>query len=57
MEGMPYEKTFLVFINAGSNFSYISPANVEWCALKKDSHNESCLVQLATWMKIRIYHW
>eukprot|EP00253_Pinus_taeda_P027610 PITA_27610 len=57
MEGVLCDQNILVLIDLGSKFSYISPAVVEKCALKKEAHDESCLVQLATWRKRRVEYW
>lgn len=57
MEGMPHEQSISILTDPGSNFSYISTNFVEKFTLKKESHNESWLFQLAMRTKRRVEHW
>jgi len=54
MEGKICDQIVSVLIDLGSNYTYISPKNMEHCQLAKESHEESCLVQLAARINIRV---
>eukprot|EP00253_Pinus_taeda_P021902 PITA_21902 len=46
-----------ILIDLGYNNRYISPDLVDKCGLRKEVHEESWLVQLATSAKKRVHHW
>ena len=56
-EGMLYDQFFLFLINPSSNISYINTTIIEKCAVNKEAHSETWLVQLDTGKKRRIEHW
>ena len=52
--GKIFEKSISVLIDPSSTHSYIAPRVVEVCALRKEKHIKSWLVELATGTKRKI---
>eukprot|EP00253_Pinus_taeda_P033918 PITA_33918 len=46
-----------ILIDPRSNYNYINHDLVDKCGLRKEVHEESWLVHLATGMKKRVHHW
>lgn len=51
------DQIIFIFIDHGSNYSYINPDLVDKCGLKKEVHAKSWLVQFVTSTKKRVHHW
>jgi hypothetical protein len=54
LEGIISKQPIYVFIEPGSNPSYVSPQFVEACSLQRKKHAKSWLVYLATWTKRKV---
>ena len=52
--GKIIEQSVSILIDPGSTHSYITPIVVEICALEKEKHSKSWLVQLATGTKRKV---
>ena len=51
------DQVIYIFIDPGSNYSYVNPDLVVKCGLRKEVNAEFWLVQLATGMKKSVHHW
>ena len=57
MEGKLCDQVVSILIDYVSNYSYVSPGLVDKCALSKEVHVESWLVQFTTRTKKKVHHW
>ena len=57
MDGQLCDQVVSIFIDPGSNYSYVSLDLVDKFGLSKGVHAESRLMQLATSIKKRVHHW
>jgi len=57
MEGKVCNQIIYILIDPSSNYSYIIPMLVEWGQSNQESHEKSCLVQLAMRIKKRVKYW
>ena len=57
MDGKLCDQVISIFIDPGSNYSYVSLDLVEKCGLSSELHAESWLVQLAIGIKKKVHHW
>jgi hypothetical protein len=54
MEGMISNQLVSIFIDPGSNMSYVSPQTIKKCKLQQVKHAKSWLVQLAIRTKRKV---
>ena len=57
MESKICDQFVSILIDLGSKYRYINPKLVDKCCLSNETHEKSCLVQLATSTKKRVHHW
>lgn len=57
MDGKLCDQVISIFIDPRSNYCYINSALVDMCGFRKEVHEKSWLVQLATGTKKQVHHW
>ena len=57
MDGKLYDQFVSIFIDLGSNYSYVDSNMVDKFGLGKEVHTESWLVQLSNGTKKRVHNW